>query len=108
MINDIINSTAHLIRTNLQEICLSITAICMVLFGPHINSFVKTATNKFNWFFRYFIFILLVTAGYGALTQIIFKGLRVWMAGLANQLLVIATAVIFLTLALIAKQQKEI
>ena len=108
MLDDLVRHSALFIHQNIQEVCFSITSIVMVLLGPYINSFVKRTTKKLNSFLRYLIFILLCSAGYGALSQILYKGLRLWMVGLANLVLIVAVVIIFLALALLAKQQREI
>ncbi len=96
------------IRNNLQEVCFGITAVTLMIAGPTINGLFKNITGKLHWFVRYLFYIILCTAGYGFLSQVIYHGVRNWLRGQSNMLIVVWTAVIYLILAWFAKRQKDI
>ena len=99
---------ASFIRTYLHEICFGITAITLTLAGPKINGNLKKLVRKFHWLLRYVAFVILCTAGYTFLSQIIYRGLKYLLHGLSNPLLVVVTIGVYLLLAWIAKEQKII
>ena len=106
--NDPILYIAKLIRPNLSEVCFGMTAVALVLSGPYINSFVASLTVKLHWLVRYLIFVLMCTIGYGALVQILYRGLKYWLTGQHAFALVAYTTVIYLVLAYFARKQKRI
>jgi ABC-type multidrug transport system permease subunit len=108
MIDQYIISLAKYIRTHMQEVCFGITAVTLVIAGPSINGLFRKITQNLHWFFRYLLFIVLCSAGYGALSQVIYRGVRNWLRGQSSIMLVIWTAAIYLLLAWIAKKQKDI
>ena len=99
---------AKLIRPNLSGICLCMTAVTLVLAGPYINRFVAGLTEKLHWLTRYLVFVLMCTIGYGALSQILYRGLKHWLMGQPAFALVAFTIVIYLVLAYFARKQKRI
>jgi len=99
---------AKLIRPNLTEVCFGMTAVTLVLSGPYINSFVAGLTEKLHWLVRYMVFVLMCTIGYGALSQILYRGLKHWLTGQNSFGLVAFTVVIYLVLAYFARKQKRI
>lgn len=103
-----VNWAASLIRRHIQEVCFGITAVTLVITGPSINGLFKHITRNVHWFIRYLCFVLLCTAGYGFLTQVVYQGIRNWLRGQSNVLLVVWTCAIYIFLAWMAKRQKEI
>jgi hypothetical protein len=99
---------ASLIRPNLSEICLCMTAVTLVLSGPYINKFVAGLTEKLHWLTRYLVFVLMCTIGYGALSQILYRGLNHWLSRQNAFALVVFTVIIYLVLAYFARKQKRI
>jgi len=106
--NDPILYVAKLIRPNLSEVCFGMTAVALILAGPYINEFVTRVTDKLHWLARYLAFVLMCTVGYGALTQILYRGLKHWLTGQSAFALVTFTIVIYLVLAYFARKQKHI
>jgi len=104
----IVNTLANYARSNMQIICLGLTAVALTLAGPAINGLLRNITKKFHWLLRYLSYIVLCTAGYGFLSQFMYQGLRHWFKGLNNVMLVLWIVVLYLVLAFFAKQQKEI
>lgn len=108
MFTPLITALADFIRSHMQEVSFGITAVAMMMAGPAINGILKRLTKKMNWFLRYLSYVLLCTAGYGFLSQVIYQGTRYWLRHLTSPMLIIWTLVIYLVLAWFAKQQKEI
>lgn len=108
MIDQYIYSLAKYIRAHIQEICFGITAVTLVVAGPSINGLFRQITKSMHWFFRYLLFIILCSVGYGVLSQVIYRGVRNWLQGQSSILLVLWTAAIYLLLAWLAKKQKNI
>jgi hypothetical protein len=99
---------AGLIRNHLSVVCLGITAVTLMLAGPVINGFVQQLTQKFHWLIRYLILVLMCTAGYGFLAQVIFKNLSRWLAPQPAFSLIAITTAIYLALAFFARKQGHI
>jgi hypothetical protein len=108
MFEDFFFALAKYARGHLSEVCFGITAVTMVLVGPYVNGVLKKLTAKLHWFLRYLLYIFLCTAGFGFLSHVIYSGVRHWFIGLSNPLLLVWTAGIYLLLAWLALQQKEI
>ncbi len=96
------------IRLYIHEISFGITAVSLMLFGPYINAGVRKLVRKFHWLVRYAAFVLLCTAGYTFLLQVVYRGVKHFLLGCSNPILVIATVVSYLLLAWIAKENKAI
>lgn len=103
-----VNAFAQYLRSNINEICFGITAVAIMLSGPHLTSILKRFTIKLNWFLRYCIFIILCTVGIGFLSKTIFQGLKYWFTQQGNAALVLWVPAVYLGLAWYAKQKKEI
>ena len=99
---------AQLIRPHLSGVCFGMTAVALILAGPSINGFVSKITDKLHWFARYLVFVLMCTIGYGAITQILYRGLKYWLSHQHAFGLVAFTIVIYLVLAYFARRQKHI
>jgi hypothetical protein len=99
---------ARLIRPHLSAVCLGVTAVALMLSGPSINAFVSRITKKMHWLTRYLLFVLMCTIGYGALTQILYRGLKYWLTNQHAFGLVAFTTIIYLILAYFARKQKHI
>lgn len=108
MISQYLYILAKYIGSHIQEVSFGITAVTLVLAGPFINGLFKHITRNLHWFLRYLFFIVLCTAGYGFLTQVIYQGVKRWLRGQSSILLVVWTAAIYMLLAWMAKRQKDI
>lgn len=104
----LINTGAHYLRDHMNQICFGIVAVVIMISGPHLTSFVKRMTIKFNWFVRYCCYILLCTAGIGFLSRVMFQGLKYWFSSQNNLVILISVPGVYLGLAWLAKQQREI
>ncbi|HEX3019447.1 MAG TPA: DUF3392 family protein [Chitinispirillaceae bacterium] len=108
MLSQYIHWLAKYIHSHIQEICFGITAVTLMVAGPSINGLLKHITRSMHWFFRYVFFVILCTAGYGFLSQVIYHGLKSWLRGQSGLMLVIWTCAIYLILAWFAKRFKDI
>jgi hypothetical protein len=107
MLSSAIAYLTSFIRTNLHEIAFGITAVTMVLAGPHINRNIQSIVRNLHWLLRYAVFVLLCTGGYALLSQAIYRGVKHVLHSLSNPLLIIVTAGVYLLLAWVAKGQKK-
>lgn len=108
MFTHTITTIAIFIRHHLQEVCFGITAVSLMLFGPMLNGTVKHITRSLHWLLRYLVYVLLCTVGYVFLAKGMYDGIRHLLLMLSRPVLVFVTLGIYLVLAWIAKQQKEI
>ena len=99
---------ASFIRTYVHEVSFGITAVSLMLFGPHINDSVRRLTRKFNWFIRYSVFVLLCSGGYTVLAQLIYRGVKQLLCTSTNSLVVLIASGLYLILAWVAKEHKAI
>jgi hypothetical protein len=100
--------TAGLIRQHVSEVCFGITAVILILAGPAINGFVQRLTQRFHWLVRYLVFVLMCTAGYGFLTQVIYRGLMRWFSCQRSLALILSVTFIYMLLAFFARKQGRI
>lgn len=96
------------IRNHIQEVSFGITAVTLALVAPIINGTLKQVSKNFHWLLRFIAFIILITVGYGFLSQVLYHGIRHWFHGLDNFYLILWITVIYLILAWFAIQQKKI
>ena len=108
MTTTVLQYMASFIRTYVHEISFGITAVTLMLFGPHLNRSVRRLTRKLAWYVRYAVFILLCTGGYTVLAHVIYRGVAELIRSSTNLLAVVVTLGLYLLLAWIAKEQKAI
>ncbi|MBN1758474.1 MAG: DUF3392 family protein [Chitinispirillaceae bacterium] len=108
MVETLLNYIASFIRLYRNEISFGITAVTLMLFGPHLNRSVRRLTRKFAWYVRYAVFILLCTGGYTVLAHVIYSGVIQLIRSSSNLLAVVIILGCYLLLAWIAKEQKAI
>jgi len=99
---------AQFLSNNLDEICLSVTAVAIMIAGPHMTSAIKRFTKPYNWFFKFCCFIILCTVILGFLSKILYQGLKHWYGQQSGLALILWIAGTYLGLAFLAKRQKEI
>ena len=107
-IKAIVDTVAQYMRSHINEISVSITAVVIMLVGPYLVSSIKRLTKSYNWFVRYCCFILLCTVGIGFLTKFLYQILRLWFSQQSGIALILWVVGVYLALALFAKLQKEI
>ena len=108
MLTTALSYLASFIRTYLHEISFGITAVSLMLFGPHINGSLRRLVRKFHWLLRYATFVLLCTVGYTFLLQAVYRGVKHFLQSCSNPLLVVVTLASYLLLAWVAHEQKAI
>jgi hypothetical protein len=104
----VVHDAAQFLRQNIQFITFGITAVTVTLVGPYINGTVKRITASLHWTLRYILFVLLCTLGYGFLSHTLYFWLKKWLIHLPEIQLILWVSAIYLGLAWVAKQQKEI
>lgn len=106
--NELLTSAADILRPYLSQISVAITAALLVLFGDHLNGFVRDSVKDYNFLVRLTVFILIVTFGYGALSLFLAHVL----AGLIGQIpkfyLCPALILTFIIIGVIAEEKKHI
>jgi len=103
-----IGIATQFLNNNLSEICLSITAVTIMIAGRHMTSAIKRITKPYNWFFKFCCFIILCTVVIGFLSKVLYQGLKHWYGQQSGLALILWIACTYLGLAFIAKRQKEI
>lgn len=99
---------AQWMRSHLAEIAFSITAMMLVVGGPYLNVALKKFTRNFHWVFRYALFVLLTTVGYGLITNFGLRQVRGFMGILNNWQLLAFVLGVHLVLAWFLKRDKAI
>lgn len=108
MINAAVSFCTTFIHSHLHEICFGVTAVSLMLFGPHINATIRVLTKKLHWLVRYAVFVVLCTIGYTFLSQVVYHGVNNLLRSCPSTVLIFVTVGIYLVLAWIAKEQKAI
>lgn len=98
----------HLVRDNLHVVCIGIVAVVLMLLGPACMRFVLDRISKLHWLLRYLIVILLITAVYGAASNLLYWWLKHFLSSMKNASLFFVTIGIYLGLGLLAKSKKKI
>lgn len=106
--NHLLAPFATFLRHHLTEISFGIVAVVLVFLGPFINRAIKHGTQKLHWLIRFAIFVVVCSAGYGFITHVLYKALRDVLARFNNVTLIVTVFSIYLVLAWITKQQREI
>jgi hypothetical protein len=99
---------AGLLRQHLSEVCFGITAVALILVGPHFNAFVQRLIRKTHVLVRFSVFVLICTIGYGFLAHFIYRGLATCLAHQKSLSLILIIAVIYLLLAFFARKERRI
>lgn len=95
-------------RSHLSEIAFSITAMILVVVGPYINAGAKRLSQKFHWLFRYVLFVVLTTVGYGLLANFALRNMRGVLYSLSTGTMLLAVLLAHLVLAWMLKADKKI
>lgn len=103
-----IDIMADLARGHITEIAISITAMTLVVTGPHINRAAMNLTRALHWLARYALFVVLATAGYGLLTHFGVQFARRMLRGLDDLPLLAAIVGSHLVMAWLLKREKHI
>jgi len=106
--NDILVSASQSLCPYLYKIAMAITAACLVLFGNHVNGFIRDMVKGYNFFLRLAVFIIVVTFGYGALSLLLGKILEQFLAMIPLLYLCPVLIVIFIIIGIIAEEKKHI
>ena len=106
--NELLTSAAELLRPYLHEISVAITAAILVLFGDHINGFVRDSVKNYNFLIRLTVFILIVTFGYGALSLFLGHVLSSLMYRIPKLYLCPVLILTFIIIGVIAEEKKHI
>lgn len=106
--NEILIAASDLLRPHLYKVAMAITAAMLVMFGDHLNGFIRDTVKSYNFFVRLMVFILVVAFGYGALTLLLARLLTNLLAQIPKAYLCPALALIFIVIGLIAEEKKHI
>jgi hypothetical protein len=105
---DVLVSLGRFIRSHGNEACVGISAVVLMLVGPRITHWFLSVVKSLHWIVRYVLVILLITAGFGTLSNIIFRVSKRYLMELNNTELVFWTLAVFLLLGLVARNEKKI
>jgi hypothetical protein len=103
-----VDGTGQFIRAHLSEVCIGITAAALMIVSPYISRAVQSRIGNFHWPFRFAIMIVLITAGYGMLSNVLYTGVTYGLLHMGNVQLAIWTGAIYLVLGLVARSRKHI
>ncbi|MDD4872632.1 MAG: DUF3392 family protein [Kiritimatiellae bacterium] len=105
---EILTSASQFLHPYLYKIAMAITAALLVLFGDHINGFIRDMVKDYNFFVRLTVFLLVVAFGYGALTLLLTHLLSKLLAEIPNLYLFPSLLLTFVIIGLIAEEKKHI
>ena len=106
--NEILISASQTLRPYLYKIAMAITAACLVLFGDHVNGWIREMVKGYNFVIRLMVFIIVVTFGYGILTLMLAKILEQALDMIPSLYLCPTLIVIFVIIGIIAEEKKHI
>jgi len=106
--NEILISASQHLYPYLYKIAMAITAACLVLFGDHVNGWIRDMVKGYNFFVRLSVFIIVVTFGYGLLTLLLAKVLEQTLDMIPSLYLCPVLIVIFVIIGIIAEEKKHI
>jgi hypothetical protein len=106
--NEILISASQSLCPYLYKIAMAITAACLVLFGDHVNGWIRDMVKSYNFFIRLTVFIIVVTFGYGALTLLLAKALEQVLIMIPALYLLPVLMLIFIIIGIIAEEKKHI
>jgi len=106
--NEVLTSAAEFLRPYLYQISVAITAALLVLFGHHINGFIRDSVKNFNFLIRLTVFILIVTFGYGALSFFLSHVLSSMISQIPKLYLCPVLILTFIIIGVIAEEKKHI
>jgi hypothetical protein len=100
--------TGQFVRQHLNEVCVGVAAVTLMLIGPAIKDAYRKSIRKFHWIARYGLMIILITIGFGTLSNIIYAFCRGFLLSLNNVQLSLLTGGIFLVLGWVARNERKI
>lgn len=103
-----IHDIANFMRAHLPSISVGLVSTTLVIYGANINGFFRKLTRKIGVLWRFILFVLLCSLGYGFVSSQAVKWINHNLRTLPDWQLLVAIGGSFLLLAFLAKQGKEI
>jgi hypothetical protein len=103
-----LSALGHFLRPHCSEICVGITAVTLMLVGPPARKLFLTLIRKFHWIVRYLMVIVLITAGFGTLSNLVYLASKRMLLAGDNTQFFLLTVGIYLVLGLIAKRERRV
>lgn len=99
---------AGFLRSHLSLISIGAISVLLVLYGSHLNKFLRKITRKLPILLRYLVFLAVCTLGYAMLANVAIQWLLRTLRNLPNTSLILIVLLIFMGLAWLARAGKEI
>lgn len=106
--NDLINEFAGWVRQHLIYVSTAFVSCLMAMYGGAIGGAVKNSVQKYNFFLRVTVFVLLCAFGYGAVGLLLAKLLKELLSQLSFTWLAGLVAAMFVFIGILAEQKNKI
>lgn len=108
IIVELFQQLGRLLRPYSADIALALIASLLVITGGDINRFIKKQVGNAHFVIRTFIFVVVCTFGYGALTVLLTNLLKVQLASLSSAAFAVVVVSGFVLLGLFAERKRQI
>lgn len=106
--SQVVESLSGWMKPHLHHVAVAMVATFMALYGGKIGRWVKNSVKKHNFFLRFGAFVLLCAFGFGALSALATALVERGLTSMDRQWLSPLVVGVFLTLALLAEEEKNI
>lgn len=108
LVVDLFKELGQLMRPYSGDIALALIASLLVITGGDINRFIKRQVGNAHFVVRTFVFVVVCTFGYGALTVLLTNLLKVQLANLSSATFAAVVISGFICLGLYAERKRQI
>lgn len=108
LINEYLIRSGNLAHSHMDNITLALVATLLVVYGDHINRFVKKALRPYPRILRIIVFVMMCAFGYGFLTVLLTPVLANWFAMVSVKWLAPLVAAAFLWIGWIAEKKNHV
>ena len=105
---DVVDFIAKFFRSNSVYVAIAIVATTLSIYGVYLKKGLKGMTKKMNFLIRFMIYVFVYAFGLGFLSAQAVILINNLLGGLSNVHLVLAVAIVFLLLSLLAKSENQI
>ena len=93
---------------NSMYVAIAMVATTLSIYGVYLKKILKSMTKKMNFLIRFIIYVFVYAFGLGFLSAQVVILIKNLLDGLSDIHLILAVALVFLLLCVLAKNEKQI
>ena len=107
-LTELLNGLTNLVSPYMTEVCITIIATLLVIYGDVVNKHIKRALSPYHFVIRTAVFVLICAFGYGTFLLFVTPHFQALLLQLPKLYLGIVVVIIFLLLGYLAENRRYI